>query len=42
MPKLVVPRKNALIEQAKTKPPADDSSENSDFDEDDLESDFED
>ena len=42
MPKLVVSRKNALIEQAKNKPPADDSSENSDFAEDDLESDFED
>ena len=42
MPKRTVSRKDALIQQAKNKPVADDDSENSDFEENDLESDFED
>ena len=41
MPKYTVSRKDALIVAAKGKS-AEEESENSDFDEDDLESDFED
>ena len=41
MPKRTVSRKDALIVAAKGKP-ADEESDNSDFDEGDLESDFED